>query len=93
MLEVTADIGWMNTWLRAQAHYHSKDYASAITTFKSLDVNGLLKDNALLLVSTAYCYNYLCDDKKAISCLQRVCIFVKIRLKNKFIANFSGHSC
>lgn len=73
MLEAVNDINYLNIWLRGQAELHSKDYTTAISTFKSLDVPGILKSNSMLMVNIAYCYVFLCEDKRAITYLQRVC--------------------
>lgn len=72
MLEAVNDITYLNMWLRGQAELHSRDYATAISTFKSLDMPGILKNNSMLMVNIAYCYTFLCEDKKAISYLQGV---------------------
>ncbi|XP_022918130.2 anaphase-promoting complex subunit 7 [Onthophagus taurus] len=71
MLEVTSEPSWLNLWLRGQAQMYSQDYNSAIATFKSLEIQNLLKDNSSLLVTIAYCYVYLCDNKSALQYLQR----------------------
>lgn len=71
MLEATSDLPWINTWLRAQAQMHSRDYSNAMKTFNSLDTFSLLKNNSQLFLNMAYCYNYMCDDIKAILFLQR----------------------
>nr|XP_023020055.1 anaphase-promoting complex subunit 7 [Leptinotarsa decemlineata] len=71
MVEVTSEISWLNTWLKAQAQLNSRDFVNAIKSFKSMDAHGLLKDNTSLLVNMAYCYHYICEDNRAISILQK----------------------
>ncbi|CAG9858903.1 unnamed protein product [Phyllotreta striolata] len=72
MLQVTTDIGWLNQWIKAQGQLQLKDYAGALNTYKSMEVNGLLKNNHSLLLSIAYCYLYMCEYDKAISVLQKI---------------------
>ncbi|KAF5291187.1 hypothetical protein FQA39_LY14429 [Lamprigera yunnana] len=72
MLGATAESGWISVWLRGLAEMNLREYKSAIATFKSLDIPGVLKNNSSLLVNIAQCYNLLCEDKKAVSVLQRV---------------------
>lgn len=72
MVEVSSEITWLGTWIKAQAQLHARDYANAIQTYKIMDTHGLLKDNTSLLVNMAYCYHYMCEDNKAISILQKV---------------------
>lgn len=74
IVDVSSDISWLNLWIKAQAQVHSKDFANAIKTYKSLTGNGPLKDNCSVLVDMAYCYHYICEDYKAISILQKVFI-------------------
>ncbi|CAH1170860.1 unnamed protein product [Phaedon cochleariae] len=71
MVEVSSEISWLNSWIKAQAQMHSRDFVNAIKTYKSMDTHGLLKDNTSLLVNMAYCYHYLCNEQKAISILQK----------------------
>ena len=71
MTDVTTEISWLNLWLKAQAQLYSREFASAVQTYKSMDSHGLLKDNTSVLVNMAYCYHYICDDATAISVLQR----------------------
>lgn len=68
MLDATTELSWIKTWLRGQAHMHTQEYVNAIATFKSIDI---LKDNSTFLVTLAYCYVYMCNDKKALSILQK----------------------
>lgn len=77
MIEATSDHNWINIWLRGQAQMHSKEYLNAINTFKSIDA---LRENVNLLVTVAYCYVYLCNEKMALKTLQRV-----VQLDNGFI--------
>lgn len=72
---MTSEVSWLGTWLKAQIYLHARDYPHAIELYRSLDTHGLLKDNCYLLVNMAYCYHYMCEDKKAISHLQRVSKF------------------
>lgn len=80
-LPVTSEVSWLGTWLKAQIYLHARDYPHAIELYRSLDTHGLLKDNCYLLVNMAYCYHYMCEDKKAILHLQRVsfCFFNKTK--------------
>ncbi|KAG5888091.1 hypothetical protein JTB14_021892 [Gonioctena quinquepunctata] len=71
MVEVSSEISWLSTWVKAQAQMNSKDFGNAIKTFKTMDTHGLLKDNTSLLVNMAYCYHYMCEDNRAISILQK----------------------
>lgn len=89
MLEAVNDITYLTMWLRGQAELHSRDYATAVSTFKSLDVSGLLKNNSILMVNIAYCYNFMCEDKKAIAYLQRVRSFY-MNFKNHITVLFQG---
>lgn len=68
MLDVTNELNWVKTWLRGLAHMHTREFVNAVSTFKSIDS---LKDNSTLLVTLAYCYLYMCNDKKALSTLQK----------------------
>lgn len=74
IVDVTSDISWLNSWIKAQAQLHSKDFTNAIKTYKNLTANGPFKDNPSVLVDMAYCYHYICEDQKAISILQKVSI-------------------
>ncbi|KAH9513955.1 Anaphase promoting complex subunit 7 [Bulinus truncatus] len=40
---------WLNSWIKGQARMASKEYNSAITTFKSMEPKHGLKDNVLIL--------------------------------------------
>ncbi|XP_066247713.1 anaphase-promoting complex subunit 7 [Euwallacea similis] len=68
---VTSEINWLRMWIKAQSYLHTKDYQHALETYRGLDTHGLLKDNTYLAVSMAYCHHYMCEDKKAITQLQR----------------------
>lgn len=72
MLNAVTDVPWIGTWLKGQAELNAQNYANAASTFKTLDSVNYLKDNSAVLVNIAYCYNFMYDEKKAISCLQRV---------------------
>ncbi|KAF5308497.1 hypothetical protein FQR65_LT06162 [Abscondita terminalis] len=72
MLGAIAESGWISVWLRGLAEMYLREYKNAIVTFKSLDVPGLLKNNSALLINLARCYNLLCEDKDALTTLQRV---------------------
>lgn len=72
MLGAVAEFGWINVWLRGLAEMYLREYKNAIATFNSLDILGILKDNSALLINLAQCYNLQCEDKKALSTLQRV---------------------
>lgn len=72
MVEISSEITWLSSWIKAQAQLHSRDFANAIKTYKSMDTHGLLKDNTSLLISMGYCYHYMCEDQRAMSILQKV---------------------
>ncbi|XP_059144274.1 anaphase-promoting complex subunit 7-like [Physella acuta] len=40
---------WLNSWIKGQARMASKEYSSAITTFRSMEPKHGLKDNVLIL--------------------------------------------
>ncbi|KAJ8920240.1 hypothetical protein NQ315_011901 [Exocentrus adspersus] len=71
VVEVSSEMTWLSSWIRAQAQINSRDFANAIKTYKSMDTHGLLKDNTSLLISMGYCYHYMCEDHRAISILQK----------------------
>lgn len=86
IVDATSEISWLNIWIKAQAQFHSQDFANAIKTYRSLIANGPLKDNISVLVEMAQCYHYLCEDQKAISILQKVIAeFTLCALNNLFI--------
>ncbi|XP_043275656.1 anaphase-promoting complex subunit 7 [Venturia canescens] len=62
---------WLNTWIKAHAHIHNREYNHAITTLRSLDNANFLRDNFNLLVTMGECYYYAGDDKNALLCLHR----------------------
>lgn len=62
---------WLNTWIKAHAHIHNREYNHAITTLRSLDNANLLRDNFNLLVTMGECYYYAGDDKNALLYLHR----------------------
>lgn len=72
MLNAVTDIPWMTMWLKGLAEMNAQDYTGAINTFKMLNTSGYLRDNSAVLVNMAQCYNYMCDEKKAINYLQMV---------------------
>lgn len=74
IVDVSTDISWLNSWIKAQAQMHSKDFTNAVKTYRSLIANGPLKDNSSVLVDMAYCYHYMCEDQKAVSILQKVIV-------------------
>ncbi|XP_030761563.1 anaphase-promoting complex subunit 7 [Sitophilus oryzae] len=71
IMVVSSDLPWLSSWIKAQAQFHAREYTTAIQTYKSMDVHGLLKDNSSLLVNMGYCYHYMHDDSKAIAILQK----------------------
>lgn len=71
-LEVTTENNTLSLWLKAQAQHHSGDFRNAIKTYKSLDSSGAVRDNISLLLNLAYCYVYVCEEKKAIDVLKRL---------------------
>lgn len=82
-MEVSLEVSWLGTWIKAQAQFLAKDYASAILTYKSLDTHGMLKDNTVLTVNMAYCYYYMCEEAKAMSLLQKVSQFWETKKTQK----------
>ncbi|KAG7188915.1 hypothetical protein KM043_008516 [Ampulex compressa] len=66
-----SNLDWLNTWIKAHAHIHSREYTHAIATLRSLDNVSLLRDNFNLLTTMGECYYYAGDDKNALSCLKR----------------------
>ena len=62
---------WLNTWIKAHAHIHNREYNHAISTLRSLDNVNFLRDNFNLLVTMGECYYYSGDDKNALLCLRR----------------------
>ncbi|XP_076266881.1 anaphase-promoting complex subunit 7 [Rhynchophorus ferrugineus] len=70
-VEVSSDLTWMSSWIKAQAQFQARDYCTAIQTYKSMDIYGLLKDNTSLLVNMGYCYYLMQESSKAIAVLQK----------------------
>ncbi|XP_015111054.1 anaphase-promoting complex subunit 7 [Diachasma alloeum] len=64
-------LDWLNTWIKAHAHIHNREYNHAVTTLRSLDNVNFLRDNFSLLVTMGECYYYAGDDKNALACLRR----------------------
>lgn len=75
-MEVSSDLTWMSSWIKAQAQFQARDYSTAIQTYKSMDIYGLLKDNTSLLVNMGYCYHFMQENNKAIAVLQKVQAFL-----------------
>ncbi|XP_066583882.1 anaphase-promoting complex subunit 7 [Prorops nasuta] len=67
----TLNLDWLNTWIKAHAHIHNREYNHAVTTLRSLDNVNLLRDNFNLLTTMGECYYYAGDDKNALLCLRR----------------------
>ncbi|XP_024892385.1 anaphase-promoting complex subunit 7 [Temnothorax curvispinosus] len=65
------NLEWLNTWIKAHAHIHNKEFTQAVTTLRSLDNVVLLRDNFNLLTIMGECYYYAGDDKNALLCLKR----------------------
>ncbi|XP_070158690.1 anaphase-promoting complex subunit 7 isoform X2 [Polyergus mexicanus] len=65
------NLEWLNTWIKAHAHIHNREYTHAVTTLRSLDNVVLLRDNFNLLTIMGECYYYAGDDKNAMLCLKR----------------------
>ncbi|XP_076548945.1 anaphase-promoting complex subunit 7 isoform X2 [Osmia lignaria lignaria] len=68
-LEAAED--WLNTWIKAHAHVHNREYTHAVSILRSLDNVNLLRDNFNLLTTMGECYYYAGDDKNALLCLGR----------------------
>ncbi|XP_015592871.1 anaphase-promoting complex subunit 7 [Cephus cinctus] len=64
-------LDWLNSWIKAHAHIHNREYNHAVTTLRSLDNVNFLRDNVTLLVTIGECYYYAGDDKNASLCLRR----------------------
>lgn len=62
------NLEWLNSWIKAHAHIHNREYAHAVSTLRSLL---LLRDNFNLLTTMGECYYYAGDDKNALLCLRR----------------------
>nr|XP_012147821.1 PREDICTED: anaphase-promoting complex subunit 7 isoform X3 [Megachile rotundata] len=66
-----SNLEWLNTWIKAHAHIHNREYTHAVSTLRSLDNVNLLRDNFNLLTTMGECYYYAGDDKNALLCLGR----------------------
>ncbi|KAG6795436.1 anaphase-promoting complex subunit 7 isoform X1 [Apis mellifera caucasica] len=66
-----SNLDWLNTWIKAHAHIHNREYTHAVSTLRSLDNVNLLRDNFNLLTIMGECYYYAGDDKNALLCLRR----------------------
>ncbi|KAK0162770.1 hypothetical protein PV327_006519 [Microctonus hyperodae] len=64
-------LDWLNTWIKAHAHVHNREYNHAVSTLRSLDNVNFLRDNFNLLVTMGECYYYSGDEKNALACLKR----------------------
>lgn len=64
-------LDWLNTWIKAHAHIHNREYNHAVSTLRSLDNVNFLRDNFNLLVTMGECYYYSGDEKNALACLKR----------------------
>lgn len=68
---ITPNLDWLNTWIKAHAHMHNREYSHAVSTFKILDNVNYLRDNFNLLLTMGECYYCAGDDKNALVCLRR----------------------
>ncbi|XP_067010812.1 anaphase-promoting complex subunit 7 [Anabrus simplex] len=66
-----SQMDWLNSWIKAHAHMHSREYPQAISTFRHLDECSELQNNISVLVSLGECYYYSGDHKNALIVLQR----------------------
>lgn len=66
-----SNLDWLNTWIKAHAHIHNRDYTHAVSTLRSLDNGILLRNNFNLLTTIGECYYYAGDDEIALSYLRR----------------------
>ncbi|KAF7393315.1 anaphase-promoting complex subunit 7 isoform X1 [Vespula maculifrons] len=66
-----SNLDWLNTWIKAHAQIHNREYTHAVVTLRSLDTINLLRDNFNLLTTMGECYYYAGDDKNALLCLRR----------------------
>lgn len=64
----------LNSWIKAHAHLHNREYGQAVATFRQLDERSSLRDNLSLLVAMGESYYYSGDHKNALIVLQRVSI-------------------
>lgn len=65
------NLEWLNTWIKAHAHIHNREYTHAVTTLRTLDNVVLFRDNFNLLTIMGECYYYAGDDKNALMYLRR----------------------
>lgn len=65
------NVDWLNTWIKAHAYIHNREYTHAVSTLRTLDNVSLLRDNFNLLTTMGECYYYAGDDKNAFLYLRR----------------------
>ncbi|KAG0416350.1 hypothetical protein HPB47_006485 [Ixodes persulcatus] len=63
---------WLGQWIKANAHFHAREYASSITNFKQLEARPQLSDNVDILVSLGEAYYHMGDFVNAGVTLERV---------------------
>lgn len=68
---LTTNFEWLNTWIKAHAHIHNREYTHAVASLRMLDNVVLLRDNFNMLTIMGECYYYAGDDKNALICLRR----------------------
>lgn len=62
----------LNSWIKAHAHLHNREYTQAVAVFRQLNDRSSLRDNLNLLVAMGESYYYSGDHKNAFFVLQRV---------------------
>lgn len=75
----------LNSWIKAHAHLHNREYSQAVTTFRQLDERSSLRDNLSLLVAMGESYYFSGDHKNALIVLQRVSTVVPIKHIDKCV--------
>jgi len=66
----------ISVMVKAHGHISSREFASAVTTLKSLDTKPLLRDNSDLLTILGETYFYNGDLTSACATLQRVTVIM-----------------
>ncbi|KYN14936.1 Anaphase-promoting complex subunit 7 [Trachymyrmex cornetzi] len=64
------NLEWLDTWTKAHAYIHNREYTHAVNTLRSLDIVVLLRDNFNLLTIMGECNYYAGDDKNALLCMR-----------------------
>jgi hypothetical protein len=75
----------LNSWIKAHAHLHNREYVQAVATFRHLDECSPLQDSPSLLVAMGESYYYYGDHKNAVIVMQRVSVFVSPKHIYKYV--------